>query len=473
MNGSISDSSPKSYAVSVKSSPSAGLIGSAAEFNGISDALTIDKSFTPPGLAALIANLYSDTGYLKPTPWEHAQGLTTDGTYFYFAGHHDKTNEGSSIHKIRMSDMTEVAVYEKTGPMHGAELSYASDRGTIFACTGGNGRAAAVWELDKDTGVCIRKWDFATVSYGGAALVAYCGNSEIILFTSVEDGAKYALDRIKLNDDGTYTILGTWTHSSGEDLGVPQGLEYHDGYVYLLDDAGASVSVDPHYIYKLKIDPASAEPQIVEKYAISINYETEGLCFTSDGSVYFGTAQEKIYSMSSKYNKLTPYTDPSADVDYSFSVMAFVYVNTAPGKYPNILGFGAASGNQNAFALHLMGDTPGILRYGTTMNGTWTRFDSAAGALPYGAWHLIAATYDGNVMKLYIDGKPAGQLDAAGKLTDRGGAFVIGADIENNALANFFNGKIDEVRFTRRVLTAEEISLINTNINGNIFVAAD
>lgn len=467
--GRLTDSSPNGYSV-IKSGGSStgaaeGYIGSAVGFNGSSEYLTVDSSFSPPAGGAN-ANPYTDTGYRKPTDWEYAQGMTTDGTYIYFAGHHDRTGEGSSIHKIRMSDMTEVAVFEKTGPMHGAELAYAPDRGTLFASTGGEGRAAEIWEMNVNDGSVIAKWDFSKTGFGAAAAVAYCGDGEIILFTSVGDGARFALDRIALLSGGAFEVLGSWVYSSGEDPGVPQGLEYRDGYVYLLADAGATVKVDPHYIYKIKIDPSRPRPEILEKYLISIGAETEGLFFSADGRVYFGTNEERIYLLNETYDKLTPYTEPSA-TDSSFSVLCWAYIESIPNKYPNILGFGAASGNKNAFALHLMESTAGTLRFGITIGGIWTRFDSPAGSLSEG-WNSIAATYDGEVMRLYINGKGAGELAASGMLADQHGPFSIGADIEDGKPAYHFDGKIDEVRVTRRVLTENEISMIHRNVAASI-----
>ena len=67
-------------------------------------------------------NSWRDAGYVKPINWECAQGLCTDGIYYYYAGHNDRTKENADIHKIRVFDNKEVAVFSKKGPMHSAEL---------------------------------------------------------------------------------------------------------------------------------------------------------------------------------------------------------------------------------------------------------------------------------------------------------------------------------------------------------------
>ena len=61
-------------------------------------------------------NSWRDVGYVKTTNWECAQGLCTDGVYYYYAGHNDRTKENADIHKIRVFDNKEVAVFSKKVP---------------------------------------------------------------------------------------------------------------------------------------------------------------------------------------------------------------------------------------------------------------------------------------------------------------------------------------------------------------------
>ncbi|MBO5271077.1 MAG: hypothetical protein J6B77_09840, partial [Clostridia bacterium] len=92
--------------------------------------------------------------------------------------------------------MTEVDVFEHAGPLHSAILDYEPETDTIFASTGGDGRAAAVWELDPDDGTCLGKWDLRTLGYGGGAGVISLGNREILLYTSASNGAKIAFSHL-------------------------------------------------------------------------------------------------------------------------------------------------------------------------------------------------------------------------------------------------------------------------------------
>ena len=90
----------------------------------------------------------TQTAYQREEKWVAAQGLATDGTYFYYAGHHDKTNEAADIHVIDATTFQEVRTFSRAGAMHSAELYYNKERGTLFACSGGDKRKPYVYELN-------------------------------------------------------------------------------------------------------------------------------------------------------------------------------------------------------------------------------------------------------------------------------------------------------------------------------------
>ncbi len=72
-----------------------------------------------------------------------------------------------------------------------------------------------------------------------------------------------------------------------------------------------------------------------------------------------------------------------------------------------------------------------------------------------GQWHLITATYDGSVKKIYVDGVEKAWEPATGVLaTTLSPTIYLGATAGNR---NFFQGGIDDVRVYRRALSPEEI----------------
>jgi len=97
---------------------------------------------------------------------------------------------------------------------------------------------------------------------------------------------------------------------------------------------------------------------------------------------------------------------------------------------------------------------------------TITNFDSDNQHFDTNNWHFIAATFDGNAVKLYFDGILDDTRNRSGKLVRYNSQTLIGTD----CIGNFGKCKLDDIRIYNRALSAEEIlSLYNTNCNsGNI-----
>ena len=74
---------------------------------------------------------------------------------------------------------------------------------------------------------------------------------------------------------------------------------------------------------------------------------------------------------------------------------------------------------------------------------------------PLGRWTHVAATYDNDLLRLYVDGVEKGTLRRGGAIRPGGGNLCIGAYAESGHAA--FAGVLDEVRVYRRALAAEEV----------------
>jgi hypothetical protein len=75
-----------------------------------------------------------------------------------------------------------------------------------------------------------------------------------------------------------------------------------------------------------------------------------------------------------------------------------------------------------------------------------------------GAWHHIAATYDGVTQRLFIDGVSAGSIGRSGKVAFTATNNSLGAEHNGVAPSNFFNGQIDEARIWSIGRTSAEIT---------------
>ncbi|MFB4265064.1 LamG-like jellyroll fold domain-containing protein [Nonomuraea sp. GTA35] len=84
-------------------------------------------------------------------------------------------------------------------------------------------------------------------------------------------------------------------------------------------------------------------------------------------------------------------------------------------------------------------------------------------ALPVNTWSHLAATYDGSLLRLYVNGTQVAQQPVTGPIRTDGGALRIGG---NGLLNQVFSGQIDEVRVYSRALTAAQIQTdMNTPVS--------
>ncbi len=82
------------------------------------------------------------------------------------------------------------------------------------------------------------------------------------------------------------------------------------------------------------------------------------------------------------------------------------------------------------------------------------RDDCAPDSPPVDEWHHIAATYDGNIFKCYIDGELADEWAYAGTMPENTASVNIG---QRSRGGTYFNGIIDEVAIYNRALREDEI----------------
>ena len=110
------------------------------------------------------------------------------------------------------------------------------------------------------------------------------------------------------------------------------------------------------------------------------------------------------------------------------------------------------TGNYYSYALYA--STGSGVPSGNGLVGTTDADVRAASSIPVGSWTHLATTYDGNVLRIFVNGVQSAQLLQVGSLTTSTGALRIGG---NNIWPEWFQGQIDEVRFYNRALTASQI----------------
>jgi hypothetical protein len=105
----------------------------------------------------------------------------------------------------------------------------------------------------------------------------------------------------------------------------------------------------------------------------------------------------------------------------------------------------------SSFELYATEEVPHPITYVNT-----TRYYSAQGPTlpPLNTWTHLASTYDGSMLRMYLNGVQVGSKAVSGNMKIGSGPLRIGG---NSLWGEYFQGKIDEVRVYNRALTASQI----------------
>lgn len=100
------------------------------------------------------------------------------------------------------------------------------------------------------------------------------------------------------------------------------------------------------------------------------------------------------------------------------------------------------------------------------VSGTRYSADSGSIKLLVDEWYHLAMTYDGEVLKLYINGTEISSNSGMSGGIDAGTGIAFGTPSDEKHVDWFFDGKMDEVGIWDRSLTSEEIALLYNNGSG-------
>jgi len=88
---------------------------------------------------------------------------------------------------------------------------------------------------------------------------------------------------------------------------------------------------------------------------------------------------------------------------------------------------------------------------------TWEPRVSSKAPLTPGVWHHLAGTWDGQKLRLYVDGQLEGETDRTGRPNPNPYPVMVGNFEYPSCHGGAFGGVIDEVRIYQRALTAEKV----------------
>jgi hypothetical protein len=153
--------------------------------------------------------------------------------------------------------------------------------------------------------------------------------------------------------------------------------------------------------------------------------------------------------------------NPSLEPATAITVSAWVQRSGSPGAYRYIVGKGATGCTAASYALY-SGPNGGLSFYvlGPASDALYTRSPDAGLGVWDGAWHDVTGTFDGSVVRLYVDGREIGSG------TPHTGAITYGLPDSNDLFIGHypgcasrdFVGVIDEPRIWSRALSAAEVA---------------
>jgi len=370
------------------------------------------------------------------------QGLTYYGGYFYAGYDIDSVGIGRII-KYDVKGNT-----IKTSPNlaigHCAELGYRVSNGHIYIANGGGGNPTRIYEVDMETVTPYVVSDLNLESLGNSALLAIDNvNDKLIVHTAINDTGNptFTICSFAGVIDNQFTIANQ---------GVPQGLEYYDGYLY--------------YYTNNKITILTEGGTIVNTITINgISGESEGITLIEDATnpflvIGYNTAN-RLYIIEN-----TNYTDAYA-LDFSsdhivvpdstnllfgtgdFTFEVLVYPHSYVAEQTRIFD---KNGSNYAFAIGTSGFSVWLGQW--YVNSTQISLNTKS--------HLAVARKSG-VLQFYLNGVLIGTYSNSYNVANAGNLYI-GA---NGTLASgsMFDGIMDELRIWKVARNQAEIQA-NMNI---------
>ncbi len=151
----------------------------------------------------------------------------------------------------------------------------------------------------------------------------------------------------------------------------------------------------------------------------------------------------------------------------TYTISAWIKT-TSNGKWQTVIGKEPVLGHPRNYGVFVAGDT-GLLGVNYTTAGNWnTAFSKTVAA--DGKWHHVAATYDGKVLRAYMDGAIEGETKTEVPPDHNTEPIRIGR--WGAVRGDFMEGIIDEVALFNAALTEDEIQNITMNMRDALAVDA-
>ncbi len=144
---------------------------------------------------------------------------------------------------------------------------------------------------------------------------------------------------------------------------------------------------------------------------------------------------------------------PALNMSSAITLETWIYPTKNDGSVQDVI-CKSNGGANNGYIFPRTSDGWNTIEFLLNINGyDWQSVQVDFGK--WNQWHHLAATYDGFVMKVYVDAVLKGQYEFAGSISVNNNPLAIGVQ---PGFDEYFGGKLDETRIWNRALTQCEIS---------------
>jgi chitodextrinase len=263
--------------------------------------------------------------------------------------------------------------------------------------------------------------------------------------------AGYRLERCQGSGCTAFTKLGTTiTGTSFSD----SGLSLNTSYSYIVRAQDAAGNLGP-YSNVASATTLTTNPQLVAAYAFDEGAGTAVADISGHGNN--GTLANATWTTTGKFGKALVFNgsnalvtipdSPSLRLTTAMTLEAWVNPPVVNAGWKDVI----YKGNDNYYLE--ASTTTGPPAIGITVGTTHTEAFGAA-ALPVNTWTFLAATYDGSMLRFYVNGAQVSSQPRTGSIVTSFNPLQIGGD---SIYGQFFQGMIDEVRVYEVALTPGQI----------------
>ncbi len=284
--------------------------------------------------------------------------------------------------------------------------------------------------------------------------------SDTIIFSWKESAdnvgvAGYRIERAQGTEEGVFAEIASMAGTSFSDAGLETGATYY--YRVRAVDAAGNASA---FSFTASAVAGSPAPVIGLVAAYNFNESLGSAVLDGSGLGNAGTISGAARTDLGKYGRALAFNgvDNTVLVNSSFSLNSTSAMTMQAWVKPSSIHATWAAilhREPDSFYLHVSSPDGAMRPAGGGVIGAGEYYVSGPSTVPLNEWTHLATTYDGNTLRLYVNGAEVSSRPITGGIQGTTAPLRIGG---NTYPGQFFDGLIDEVRIYRRALTASEIA---------------